>query len=215
MTQVRQMKLKIQGRYFRFKVMENVRRLVWAKMRNQLAHIAVNWGGGQSSDSLDPEAQSTSSGLVCLSFSPPLCSGLASLLESLSYCSLLVPVLHSQISKSSKLSWPCHKNEALIFKKGQENKCSARHMETPTNIWILLIRKRWGIDLSYSVNKCLFSFNSLSFSSLLGGSSDLLKKALAASLLRLSDLSEYQRTVILIPSIFHKSGLIWEKQRLN
>lgn len=64
----------------------------------------------------------------------------------------------------------------LTFRESWGNIRSARCIDPPTNICVPLIQKKWGMDLTYSANMCLFFLDSVSVTSLPKGSSDFCKK---------------------------------------
>lgn len=101
------------------------------------------------------------------------------------------------------------------FKESWGNKRSVRCSDPPTNICVPLIQKKWGMDLTYSVNMCLFFLNSLSVTSLPKGSSDSCKKTPA-------DLPRQVVRPVWIPAKSHSESPLyltkvdsWQVQRLN
>ena len=77
-------------------------------------------------------------------------------------------------------------------------------------------KRKWRMDLSYLVNMCLFSLNSLIVTSLPGGSSDLLQKGSSRCPLPGCQIClNPSKKSFSVPSMFDKSGFIWADWRLN
>ena len=85
-----------------------------------------------------------------------------------------------------------------------------------TDQWLSFFKRKWRMDLSYLVNMCLFSLNSLIVTSLPGGSSDLLQKGSSRCPLPGCQIClNPSKKSFSVPSMFDKSGFIWADWRLN
>ena len=85
-----------------------------------------------------------------------------------------------------------------------------------TDQCLSFFKRKWRMDLSYLVNMCLFSLNSLIVTSLPGGSSDLLQKGSSRCPLPGCQIClNPSKKSFSVPSMFDKSGFIWADWRLN